>query len=143
MIEDVEDHVRIYTPDEDERLARQLHAVTQDCHAGKLWPISIDALCEIHRRLFDGVRDHAGLPRARAFGDEHLTFGPNRSSHRDRVRSELEAMFAKLERSVRSFLDNPDALRTSAAHSMSRSGLTPRSSRSTHSSTAMAGLRGC
>ena len=51
-IEDVEDHVRIYTTAENQQLARQLLAVTTDCHAGKFWPISLDDLREMHRRLF-------------------------------------------------------------------------------------------
>ena len=109
MIEDVEDHVRIYTAAEDEQLAHQLRAVTEDCHAGRLWPITLEVLREIHRRLFDGVRDHAGRMRAHAFGDEHLTFGPNRSVHRDRVLPEIEDMFHKLARSIQSFVDHPDA----------------------------------
>jgi len=109
MIEDVEDHVRTYTEAEEERLARQLRAVVEDCHAGTLWPVSLDGLRDMHRRLFDGVRGHAGLCRARAFGDEHLTFGPNRSIHRDRVIEELEHLFEMLDRSVRSFEANPEA----------------------------------
>ena len=108
-IEDVEDYVRTYTAVESERLALQLRAVTADCHAGMLWPVSIDGLRSMHLRLFDGVRDHAGRCRSRAFGDEYLTFGPNRSVHRDRVQVELEEVFQKLDRSVRSFLANPDA----------------------------------
>ena len=107
-IEDVEDHVRTYTPAEDERLALQLRSVTTDCHAGKSWPVTIDLLREMHRRLFDGVRDHAGRFRARAFGDEHLIFGPNRSAHRDRVLEELEDVLQKLDRSIQSFLANHD-----------------------------------
>ena len=59
-IEDVEDHVRTYTAAENERLALQLLSVTTDCHAGKLWPVSIDGLRSMHRCLFDGVRGHAG-----------------------------------------------------------------------------------
>jgi fido (protein-threonine AMPylation protein) len=107
-IEDVEDHVRKYTLAEDEQLARQLRSVTEDCHAGHLWPISIDQLRGMHRRLFDGVRDHAGRFRARAFGDEHLTYGPNRSVHRDDVLRELEKVFTGLDRSIQSFLAHPD-----------------------------------
>jgi fido (protein-threonine AMPylation protein) len=108
-IEDVEDHVRLYNAAENERLALQLLQVSVDCHAGKLWPISIDVLREMHRRLFDGVRSHAGRFRARAYGDEYLVFGPNRSVHRDQVLPELGQVFQNLERSVRSFVDNPNA----------------------------------
>jgi hypothetical protein len=109
ILEDVEDHVRTYSSAEDEQLARQLRSITEDCHAGRLWPISLAGLREMHRRLFDGVRDHAGKPRGHAFGDEHLTFGPNRSVHRDHVRPELQAVFQKLERSIASFVAHPDA----------------------------------
>ena len=108
-IEDVEDHVRTYTDAENERLARQLLEITTDCHGGKLWPVSMDALRSMHRRLFDGVRDHAGRFRAHAFGDEYLTFGPNRSVHRDDVQAEMDGVFQKLDRSVQSFRANPDA----------------------------------
>ena len=109
-IEDVEDRVRTYTVAENEQLAIQLRSITADCHAGLLWPMSIELLCSIHRRLFDDVRSgHAGRCRARDFGDEYLTFGPNRSVRRDRVNAELEEVFKNLDLSVRSFLANPDA----------------------------------
>jgi fido (protein-threonine AMPylation protein) len=94
-IGDVEDHVRTYTAAEEERLALQLRSITADCHAGTLWPVSIDGLRVMHRQLFERVRDHAGRCRAWAFGDEYLTFGPNRSVHRDRVQVELEEVFQK------------------------------------------------
>jgi fido (protein-threonine AMPylation protein) len=117
-IEDVEDHVRKYTAAEDEQLARQLRTITEECHRGQLWPISLQLLRDIHRRLFDGVRDHAGRPRAYAFGDEHLTFGPNRSVHRDQVEPQLQDVFNKLDRSISSFLAHPDdpAYERSAVH---------------------------
>lgn len=108
-IEDVEDHVRTYSSTENERLAHQLRSLVEDCHAGRLWPVAVGRLCEIHRRLFDGVRDHAGRVRAKGYGDEHLTFGPNRSVHRDRVQRELDDIFRQLDRSVESFLANPEA----------------------------------
>src|ERR1700733_8061427 len=104
-LEDVEDHIRKYTAEQEERLARQLRSIAEDCHAGRLWPVSIDGLQEIHRRLFDGVQGHAGRFRGRAFGDEHLIFGPNRSVHRDTVLREVEQVFADLERSLRSFVE--------------------------------------
>jgi Fic family protein len=106
MIEDTPDHVRTYTSEEDERLARQLRALTEQCHAGMLWPPSVDLLRAMHRRLFDGVRSHAGWPRAHAFGDEHLVFGPNRSVHRDDVTRQLGEVFTQLERSIGSFRAN-------------------------------------
>ena len=107
-IEDVEDRVRRYTAAEEEKLAHQLRSVAEDCHAGYLWPVSLDRLRQMHRRLFDGVQDHAGRFRGRAYGDERLTFGPNRSVHRDVVLSELEQIFRVLDKSVQSFVDNPD-----------------------------------
>jgi Fic family protein len=108
VIEDVDDHIRTYTIEEDERMALQLRALTVDCHAGSFWPISVERLREMHRRLFDGVRGHAGRCRAHAFGDEHLVFGPNRSVHRDDVESQLATAFSTLHRSVASFAENPD-----------------------------------
>src|SRR5262249_21944679 len=105
-IENVDDHVRTYTDVENEQLAVQLLSITTDCHAGKLWPVSIDGLRAMHRRLFDGVRDHGGRFRAPAFGDEYLTFGPNRSVHRDRVLDEVKEVFRLLDRSVQSFVAN-------------------------------------
>jgi fido (protein-threonine AMPylation protein) len=105
-IEDVEDHVRKYTLAEEQQLALQLRTITEACHAGSLWPISVDLLREVHRQLFAGVRDHAGRLRARAFADEYLTFGPNRSVHRDLVLRELEQVFNTLDRSIQSFAAN-------------------------------------
>ena len=60
---------------------------------------------ELHRALFDGVRGHAGRMRESGFGSERLVFGPNRSSHRDAVRRELEALSARVERELRALGD--------------------------------------
>lgn len=110
MIEAGEDSSRTYTPEEDARLAKQLAAVTFDVHRGTYAAAEINLrwFHEIHRRLFDGVRDHAGKSRARDFGSERLTFGPNRSCARGEVQQELSTIFSTIQRSLRSFLDHPD-----------------------------------
>lgn len=96
-IEAGDDDVRKYTPEEDERLACQLRTIAEDAHAGRLWPMTLDQLREVHRRLFDGVREHAGHFRSRDYGDDRLTFGPNRSVPRDQVAPQLAVVLRKLE----------------------------------------------
>jgi len=63
---------------------------------------------ELHRVLFSGVREHAGKSRAEHFGAEFLNFGPNRSSRRHDVPSELEEVWARARRGLKSFDDNVD-----------------------------------
>lgn len=108
MIEAGEDPVRTYSPEEEDRLSLQLRAVTADVHAGAYNShLSPGVLCELHRRLFAGVRGHAGRMRSRGEGSERLTFGPHRSSHRDDVVEQMEAAFRRLDVSLRSFADHP------------------------------------
>lgn len=66
-----------------------------------------DLLCFFHRQLFGGVRSHAGRCRGPGFGSDTLTFGPNRSSPKEQVPEELEALFEELSRSVTSFESDP------------------------------------
>lgn len=101
------DH-RDYTDAEKQQLTSNLVVVTGEIHGGQ-WnsrPVSTQTLFELHRRLFLNVRDHAGRPRCKGWGAEHLGFGPNRSHHRDDVGSALERVFEQARRSIRSLLDN-------------------------------------
>jgi len=67
---------------------------------------TLDLLREFHARLFDGVRNHAGRIRSRDHGSEYLTFGPNRSLHRDKVPDALEALFTEVRRQLARLLDS-------------------------------------
>ncbi len=108
MIEAGDDPVRQYSVEEEDRLTLQLRAVTTDVHAGTYSDrLSVLTLRELHRRLFDGVRGHAGRMRRRGDGSEHLTFGPHRSTHRDLVEAEMDAAFRKLDARLRPFADHP------------------------------------
>lgn len=91
-----------YSPEQQRRLAQNLAAIYADFDAGGYQqdPYSIELFCEWHQRLFDGVRDHAGNYRTPDFGPETLTFGPNRSIHRDFVPRELIAHCADANRLV-------------------------------------------
>lgn len=106
------DESREYTPDEDQRLARNLEALIGDLYAGAFAPTSflLDLLELFHRRLFDGVRTHAGRIRDCDRGTEVLVFGPNRSVHRSEVRNQLEKVLRECERSLASFDANPAAV---------------------------------
>jgi fido (protein-threonine AMPylation protein) len=81
----------IYSIHQQRRLAQNLAAIYSDFESGQYSSAkySIDLFCEWHHRLFDSVRDHAGRLRCPDFGPEILTFGPNRSVHRDIVHREL------------------------------------------------------
>jgi fido (protein-threonine AMPylation protein) len=105
------DSVRSYTPEENRRLSDNLLAITQRLHAGELVdrPPSTDVLLSFHAHLFQGVRDHAGRHRDRGFGQEHVTFGPNRSIHRNEVSRQLRETFDRASRDLRALLDEPGA----------------------------------
>lgn len=97
MIEAGDDPVRQYTVEEEDRLTLQLRDAAAEVHAGTFNDrLTTTTLCELHRRLFGGIRGHAGRMRARGDGSEYLTFGPHRSSHRDAVAGEMDAAFRKL-----------------------------------------------
>ena len=89
------DLARTYTEAEERTLAANLYSLIRGVYQGRFTdrPFSINLLCEINAELFNGVRDHAGRIRSRDFGSETLTFGPNRSTHRDSVPHELDEVF--------------------------------------------------
>lgn len=106
-----EDRSRQYSADEDKRLLDNLRALELSVQSGE-FDLSASAnslLHEFHRRLFSGVREHAGSSRQRDRGTEYLNFGPNRSSHRDEVSAALSRIMDETDRSLRSFLDHPNA----------------------------------
>lgn len=100
-----------YTPEEDERIAIRLAGLLEEIHRGlhRSHPITLAYVCELHARLFEGVRDHAGRYRSPGRGSERLTFGPNRSAHRDDVEREMDAVLRQARTSIASVEDNPDA----------------------------------
>lgn len=97
-----------YSPDENERITRNLAEVTRDAQRGSFatWALDRQLLCALHHRVFGGVRGHAGRHRAHDFGSEVLTFGPNRSTHRRDVHAELEGIFKQLRSVVLSLESN-------------------------------------
>lgn len=111
LIEPVEDAVRTYTDEEEERLARNLLAVTREVHAGDWRGRRSDKRLagELHARLFDGVRDHAGRFRGPDRGTDNLVFGPHRAVARDLVPGQLAELFKALQRSIDSFDRNQGA----------------------------------
>ena len=104
------DPSRTYSPEEQRRLTENLLPLTEEVHSGSFSDREIDLSLpnELHRRLFDGVRQHAGQPRSPGRGDERLLFGPNRSVHRDEVAAELDRCLELARRSLRSLEDNVD-----------------------------------
>lgn len=106
-----QDPSRIYTSEEEERLALQLQRMVIEVHGGTRRSDSATEalLCKFHGRLFAGVRGHAGIIRKHDFGSETLIYGPNRSVHRDEVPDQLDSVFREIRRSVVSFDANPDA----------------------------------
>jgi fido (protein-threonine AMPylation protein) len=102
---------RTYTEAEERRLASQLRSITERMYAGDFESVRTDLelLRRFHAELFAGVRDHAGRIRSTDFGQEYLTFGPNRSAHRDSVEAELDRIFSTMGRSIGSLDDNPDS----------------------------------
>ncbi len=110
------DPVRKYSPEEERGLTERLLELTRRVHAGEetFEAPTIGLLLDLHRRLFTGIRGHAGKARGPGFGSERLAFGPNRSAHRDAVPGELEQVFESVRRSLRSFDANRGAERFEA-----------------------------
>lgn len=106
-----DDPSRVYTTDEQRRLTTQLLALVRTIHDGSevSRACTLDLLCEYHRRLFDGVRDHAGLIRRAGFGSDTLTYGPNRSPTKEEVPNLMLDCFRQISRSLQSFDAHPDA----------------------------------
>jgi fido (protein-threonine AMPylation protein) len=104
------DPVRTFTLEEMGRLTVQLEAIVRRVHAGEFRerPLTLSLLCDFHHAVFHGVRDHAGHIRRRGFGAEHLTFGPHRSTHRNDVERELEAIFTRAARDLRAVVGQDD-----------------------------------
>lgn len=104
------DPVREFTPEEQRRLTENLLVLTGRVHRGEFSANRIDRdfMCTLHRELFAGVRDHAGRCRSRDAGSEFLTYGPHRSHHRSDVPKSIDEILESVERSIRSFEDNPD-----------------------------------
>lgn len=104
------DPVRTYTPEEEEALTRNLHALLERVHEGAFstQPLGPSLLASLHREIFAGVRDHAGRLRSVDFGSEYLTFGPHRSAARREVTPALAHVFEHANRSVASLEAQPD-----------------------------------
>lgn len=104
------DEVREYSDDENRRITLNLGALLGAIHRGEFpdGPLSGEMLSELHRRIFDGVRDHAGKIRTRDFGSERLTFGPYRSSDRRAVPDELSVLFGRYDRIARGLLKDQE-----------------------------------
>jgi Fic family protein len=87
-----EDPVRQFTEREEGVLTRNLLGLTQELNALDYFETdySIDLIIDWHKRLFEGVRDHAGKVRTADYGEERLDFGPNKSIARERVPEELD-----------------------------------------------------
>jgi fido (protein-threonine AMPylation protein) len=109
--EDQSDPIRKFNAEERKLLTEQLFSLTERIHSGELSSSGItpQLLCSIHRSLFGGVRDHAGKMRSRGWGQEHLTFGPNRSSHRNDVAKEVSRLCEHAELNARDLLRQADA----------------------------------
>ncbi|HEX8211275.1 MAG TPA: Fic family protein [Longimicrobium sp.] len=104
------DPERTYTPDEEARLTRNLHALLTGVHGGLFssYPVNLTLLEALHRNIFREVRSHAGRSRSSDFGSEYLIFGPHRSEHRDTVWQSVGKLFDAFERELASIESAPD-----------------------------------
>lgn len=94
---------RVYSEQEERTLAEQLQTIAARLHGGEFRERGLDVvfLCEIHAALFRGVRGHAGQYRRDGYGQEYLTFGPNRSVNRAEVPAQLATIFEQATRNIR------------------------------------------
>ncbi|HEX9572703.1 MAG TPA: Fic family protein [Myxococcales bacterium] len=106
--DDEVDPLRTFTAEEKRQLTEHLCGLTEAAHAGKYSDIAVrpEFICSLHGELFTEVRDHAGKIRARGWGQEYLTFGPNRSSHRNDVKKEIEKLCERGEIAARSIVSS-------------------------------------
>jgi fido (protein-threonine AMPylation protein) len=104
------DRVREYTDEEEAQLVRNLSLVTYSLRSGELSsrPAAPALLSDIHRGIFQGVRDHAGRMRSANWGAEHLSFGPHRSLHRQEVSAAVTEIFNDISKSLRTFRENQE-----------------------------------
>jgi fido (protein-threonine AMPylation protein) len=104
-----DDH-RNYSDAEKRALTERLVGIVTDIHEGALShrELNLELLCELHRRLFEDIRFHAGQCRGPGGSSEYLEFGPNRSSHRSAVRPELEDILRRAQDSVHSCEENQE-----------------------------------
>jgi fido (protein-threonine AMPylation protein) len=109
-LESADGAVPQYSPEEEQHLTANLLALVWLIDEGAFGERELGTalLADLHRGLFDGVRDHAGRHRGRGFGSERLVFGPHRSAHRDEVESSLARVFATARTSDASLRDNPE-----------------------------------
>ncbi len=109
------DPIREYTEEEKQRLTVQLRDVTLRVATGVFLerPLDVRLIEELHRSLFEGVRDHAGRVRRRGYGSERLTFGPQRSVHRDEVEGEPAAVLHRVRQELGAIRDDENAETTS------------------------------
>lgn len=110
VVRAADDHVRTYTPGEEEQLALNLRGVQRDVYRGEYHaaPVGVPLLCELHGRLFAGVRGHAGRHRRADFGSEVLDFGPNKSLPREQIPARLDLIMTEVRRGLASFARSPD-----------------------------------
>lgn len=99
-----------YSEAEEQRLAANLYGLVRRVQRREFssHAISVALLQEFHAELFHDVRGHAGRIRSSGFGSETLTFGPNRSSHRDVVPEELDRAFEDALPLIQRLAETPD-----------------------------------
>lgn len=108
-VESGSDPVRTYSESDTCQLSCNLVALTTKVHTGEFSRrFDVALVCELHRHLFNGVRDHAGRHRAQGFGTERLIYCDRRSPSRGEVPALLERMMRQLEDYVESCLSNPE-----------------------------------
>lgn len=94
-----DDPIREFGEAEKEQLTRALLRLTEQINESAQDTRYDRALVEsLHLQLFGGVRDHAGRMRDRDYGEEHLTFGPNRSAAASEVPERLTEHFSMVAR---------------------------------------------
>lgn len=89
-----DDPERRFSEAEQEQLTRALLKLTQLINiSDKGTRYDRKFVQNLHYQLFSGVRDHAGRIRERDYGEEYVTFGPNRSVSSHEVPERLEQHF--------------------------------------------------
>jgi fido (protein-threonine AMPylation protein) len=96
----VNDPTRTYSKQEVETLNENQLVLLTEIYQGN-WSerdANVRLLCQIHKRIFTGVRGFAGLHRSPHFGSDRVNFyGSLRSPHKDEVPFGLQKILEKVQ----------------------------------------------
>ncbi len=92
--------IDVYSDEHENLLSLNLEKLSAEVESGafRARPLSTELVCDLHGRLFGGVRAHAGRCRSRGMGPVHLIILGTRSPANDEVPAKLAKILSEAER---------------------------------------------